>query len=263
MSSFIKKIFRLGKIILRIDWIDTLRINLGHLPLSKGIKLPILLYHAQIDISDNAIIEINMSSKECMFGMIKLGCNYASNVISSIGVKIKLHKNSKLIFGGSAVVGNGSSIEVRQNGKIFIGKNFGNTGTLTICSDYDIHIGENVSCSWDVSIFDTDMHNYSDGQTGLSLPHMGAVHIGDFAWICQKCTLLKGTFLPKWSVLGACSLSSHDYSRIPMQDFTVFVGSPAKPTKKRIRRDDLYKISKASKWMISSGFRIINRIPSE
>lgn len=263
MLSLLKRFFRLCEMILLIDWIDTLRINLYCLPLNQGIKLPILLYHAQIKISRNAIVEINMPPQKCVFGMIKLGCNYANNVISSIGVRIKLNKNTKLIFGGSAVIGNGSSIEMRQNGKIFIGKNFGNTGTLTICSDYDIHIGENVSCSWDVSIFDTDMHDYTDGQTGLPLSHKGTIHVGDFAWICQKCTILKGAFLPKWSVLGACSLLSHDYSQIPIQNYTVFVGSPAKPTKKRIRRNDLYQISKVSEWMISSGFRIINRIPSE
>lgn len=264
MLHLLKKISKVCIVIFKIDWLDTLRINLCHLPLRKGIKFPILLYHAQLKIAQSANVEINIPAEKCIFGMIKMGCAYANNVISSIGIKINLGENSRLVFAGSAVIGNGSSIEARQNGNIYIGRNFGNTGTLTICSDCEISIGDNVSCSWDVSIFDTDMHDYVDGQTGLPLSSKHPIKLGDFSWICQKCIILKGASLPAWSVLGACSLLSKDYLQKipPYEQFTVFVGNPAKPTSKRIKRTDLDKISKSSDWMITSGFRIINRIPS-
>ena len=166
------------------------------------------------------------------------------------------------MFEGSAVVGNGSSIEVRKSGKICIGKNLGNTGTLAMCSDCEINIGENVSCSWDVSIFDTDLHSYTDGQTMLLLPHMRSVAVGNYSWICQKCTLLKGAALPDWSVLGACSLLTNNYLFFDSNLFSnLFAGNPAKSVNKIIRRDDLYRISKHPNWMITSEFRIINKIP--
>ena len=263
MIHSIKKTLKVCIEFFKIDWVDTLRINLYYLPLNKGIKFPILLYHAQLKIARNASIEINNPVGKCIFGMIKMGCSYANNVISPIGVKINLGNNSKLVFAGSAIIGNGSSLEARQNGKIYIGKNFGNTGTLTICSECEIFIGNNVSCSWDVSIFDTDIHHYVDGQTDIPMSNKRPIKLGDFSWLCQKSTILKGGTLPAWSVLGACSLLCKDYLQVtpPYKNFTVFVGNPAKPTSKRIKRTDLYQISKAPDWIITSGFRIINKIP--
>ena len=139
----------------------------------------------------------------------------------------------------------------------------GTTGKLTICSECEIFIGNNVSCSWDVSIFDTDIHHYVDGQTDIPMSNKRPIKLGDFSWLCQKSTILKGGTLPAWSVLGACSLLCKDYLQVtpPYKNFTVFVGNPAKPTSKRIKRTDLYQISKAPDWIITSGFRIINKIP--
>lgn len=155
---------------------------------------------------------ISIPKEQCEYGMIKLGCNYSSNVIPIANKdKNSFGEKCKAYISRLAVVGNGSSIEVRQNGNIYIGKNFGNTGTLSMCHDCEINIGENVLCIWDVSIFDMDLHSYVDGETMLPLPHIRPVTIGNYLWIYQKCTLLKGAVLHDWSVLGACSLLTRNY----------------------------------------------------
>ena len=54
-------------IAIQVDWIDTLRLNLFHLPLRQGYKLPILLFKASLHIMQGAKVYLNVKEDECCF----------------------------------------------------------------------------------------------------------------------------------------------------------------------------------------------------
>lgn len=254
----LKNVVKAMLLAFKIDWIDTLRINLFHLPFRQGRKLPILLFRAKLHIMQGAQVQLNVKDEDCCFGMIKLGCQYSRNVLSPIGVQIDL-RMGKLVFNGAAIMGCGSSIVTRQEGMIVLGKNFRVSGNFSAYAFQRIEIGNNLSCSWNVSIYDTDFHETADLDTGSELPMTRSVVIGNNCWICQRTTILKGARLPDWSVVGACALVNKNYGDCPPH--TLFAGMPAKPLKKRIVRTDLQTIAGVSDWTITSGLHMLNPLP--
>lgn len=145
MFQIVKKIL----LFLKVDWIDTIRINLFHLPFHQGRKFPILLFKAKLSVRHGAQIELRIPDEDCHFGILKLGCCYVKNVISTQGIQIDL-RTGKLIFGGSGIIGNGSNIITRCNGVIELGHNISAAGNLAVTSFHHIHVGNDVSCSWNV-----------------------------------------------------------------------------------------------------------------
>ena len=254
MFQIVKKIL----LFLKVDWIDTIRINLFHLPFHQGRKFPILLFKAKLSVRHGAQIELRIPDEDCHFGILKLGCCYVKNVISTQGIQIDL-RTGKPIFGGSGIIGNGSNIITRCNGVIELGHNISAAGNLAVTSFHHIHVGNDVSCSWNVSIYDTDFHQLEDMITGKSLKMTKDVFIGDNCWICQKSTILKGTRLPDWSIVGACSLVNKDFSGYPSG--STFVGSPVTVLSKRLIRSDQKIIDKFPRWCKTKGLTLLNRLP--
>lgn len=254
MFQIVKKIL----LFLKVDWIDTIRINLFHLPFHQGRKFPILLFKAKLSVRHGAQIELRIPDEDCHFGILKLECCYVKNVISTQGIQIDL-RTGKLIFGGSGIIGNGSNIITRCNGVIELGHNISAAGNLAVTSFHHIHVGNDVSCSWNVSIYDTDFHQLEDMIMGKSLKMTKDVFIGDNCWICQKSTILKGTRLPDWSIVGACSLVNKDFSGYPSG--STFVGSPVTVLSKRLIRSDQKIIDKFPRWCKTKGLTLLNRLP--
>lgn len=125
--------------------------------------------------------------------MIKLGVNYAKNVFVSTKIQIDLRSSDGLIFHGSGVISNGSNIITRRNGTIEFGQNFNVSSNFSCCSFERISIGSNLSCSWGVSICDTDFHETIAPDTASTNTKTQAIIIGNNCWLCQKCILLKGS----------------------------------------------------------------------
>ena len=255
MWKQLKNFARVLMLAFQIDWIDTLRLNFYHLPFQQGRKLPILLFKAKLHITQGAQIQLNVKDEDCRLGMIKLGCQYSRNVLSSLGIQIDL-RTGKLIFNGSGIIGCGSNLITRKGGSIVFGRNFSASGNFSACAFQRIEMGNNFSCSWNVSIYDTDFHETVDLDTGRELPMTRSVIIGNNCWLCQKSTILKGVCLPDWSVVGACALVNKNYEGC--LSHTLFAGIPAKPLKKRIVRMDLKTIVANSEWNITSGFYMLN-----
>lgn len=198
IKIIIKKII----FIFKVDWINTIRINLL-LPFRQRKHLPILLFKSSLKIKKGKIL-LDVDQKNIKFGMLKLGLKHSGNIISSKGICINLNSGN-LIFKGSGIIGNGSTIQL-LGGNIIFGKNFGITGNFNLASKKHISIGENLSCSWDVSVYDTDFHECIEPINGRPLQTNESIHIGNNVWICQKATILKGVILPDWVTIGACSL---------------------------------------------------------
>lgn len=252
--SFAKYIYKSILMFFKTDWVNTSLINLFYLPFRQGCKFPILLFHSKLSIRKDSRIIIDCDDSDCHFGMIKLGLKHSGNVLTCSGINLNL-QSGELIFKGAGIMGNGCCIQT-LGGTIQFGKNFGITGDFTICSENKIDIGPNFSSSWDVSIYDTDFHDYIDVDTGNQMPKTLPIQIGSNSWICQRVTILKGTILPEWSVVAAGTVANKDFSKC--LSYTVFAGVPAKAITKRIQRIDIARISQLKKWNITRGFNVFS-----
>ena len=258
---WLKRMVRKLAVFFSIDIINTFRINIIHLPFKHGRKFPILLFKSSLHLLDNAYVKLDMPDEMVRFGMIKIGCRYSKNVMKSHGVQIDLKNGGGIIFHGSCLIGNGSNVITRKGGQIVFGRNVSINGNFSICSFDKIVIGDNLSCSWGVSIYDTDFHETIDATTGTQLEMAKPVFIGNNCWLCQKCTILKGAVLRDWTTVGALALVNRDFSALPAN--SVVAGVPAKVLSKQMYRKDKKIICFAKgSWYITSGLTLLNSIPS-
>lgn len=263
ISDEMKRLIKQILLFFKVDWIDTIRLNLFFLPFRQGKKFPILLFNAKLHVANRnglgSVVNLCVSDCNIKFGMIKLGINYAKNVFVRTGIQIDLRSSGGLVFYGSGIMGNGSNIITRHNGIIEFGRNFSVSGNFSCCSFEHISIGSNLSCSWGVSIYDTDFHETINPDTGNANTMTQPVIIGNNCWLCQKCTLLKGAQVPDWTTVGALAMVNRDFSEMPA--YTVLAGIPAKVVSRKIQRTDQTIIAQLKNWDKTRGLNLLNPLP--
>jgi len=124
-----------------------------------------------------------------------------------------------ITFNGPCIIGNASAISVGEKGYLSIGGKFKATTSLKIACYHNINIAKNVLVGWDCLIADSDFHVLTNCRNGTLTTGYAPIEIGENTWIAMKCTILKGSVLPKCSVLSACTLyagvkDSKEYSVI-------------------------------------------------
>ena len=199
----IKSILKFIRSVLKVSWALSIYFNLKYLPFKQAKHLPILLYHPA-SIKGKGIVVLNVNKENIKMGMIKLGLKHEECVLSRIGVSIC--NEGTIEFNGSGLLGNGSSIVVKKDARLCMGENFGITGNLNLHCNNKINIGKFFSCSWDVSIDDSDHHRLFDAVTMKVKPVSKPIEIADYVWLCQRSIVLKGSSIPSWCTIAANSL---------------------------------------------------------
>lgn len=125
------------------------------------------------------------------------------------GFNINLMQNSKLVLDGNAKIGFGSSISVDEDATLEIGS------STYICAGAHIRvakrvaIGSNCAISWNVTIMDSDFHEYimDDGTTPEKTKE---VLIGNNVWIGNNVLILKGVTIGDNAIIAAGSVVTKD-----------------------------------------------------
>ena len=219
---------------LRTLWalIPSLLFCLRYLPFRQAIKIPILVYKPKFSKLRGKVI-IDVPPRDVTFGMIRLGL-FITNQYPDTG--IRWYNVGTVVFKGKACVGSNSAITVLREGSYLeFGDNFGNASSLRVNCDYRIVFQGNVRIGWDVSVLDSSMHLLKDLDGNFVGKAYAEVVLGRNTWIAAKCTILQGTKLPDYSVVGACSLLNKDYTNY--SPYSLFVGSPARYVKTGVWRD--------------------------
>ena len=196
----------------KVNWFRTVYFNCKYLPFYQARHLPILLYHPGTICGYGSYI-IDVEQDKVKFGMLKLGVKNENSVLTRTGICIS--NSGKLIFKGSGVIGNGCSLTIGKDGILQMGKNFGITGNVSIHCHESINIGDFFSCSWNVSIDDTDHHKLMDVERNEEKKETKPITIGNNVWICQQVTMLKGSKLPDWTIVSSNSLVNKKYLTPP------------------------------------------------
>jgi acetyltransferase-like isoleucine patch superfamily enzyme len=214
---------------LRIGIFKTILINFSCFSFPVAIKLPIIVSrYTRLKKIGKILLEGKPS-----IGMITIGfagddftlSKNMWNVINNRGV---------VIFRGKANVGIGSTIFVGKQGKLTFGENFTcNFNSKIICYE-KITIGKTVRLAWDVQIFDTNFHYVENINTSSISPKNQEIRIGDFCWINNRTSIMKGTVINSYTIVASNSICNKNYEKIPQ--YSIIGGIPAKLLKSGYKR---------------------------
>lgn len=119
----------------------------------------------------------------------------------------------------------GSTIDVRKNGKLYLGRGYINYGAHIECHN-KIEIGENVFIAENVTIRDSDNHEILRDNYNMS----EEIIIGNNVWIGAGAKILKGVHIGDGSIVAAGAVVTRD---VPKN--TLVGGVPARIIKSNIK----------------------------
>ena len=240
-----KNLYKLLKNFFRVNWIKTIVVNIRYLKFSQACKFPVLIYGKS---SFTGRGEIILPSK-LYFGMIKLGLRFETACVSPQGIHLK--NEGRIIFDGSAKIGNAAGVVVGKNATLRLGKNFDTNGNVSIHCFTSVKIGRNFALGCDSVINDSDMHEHYDPITNIKSPVSLPIVIGDNVWCCQRSMVLKGAIVPDWTTIGAMSVVTRKFE---LEPYSIITGIPAKQINKKLKRIDTeYLEKKGPDWLLTSG----------
>ncbi len=200
----------------------TILFNFYYFPFLTAIRFPVLVSHRVWLMKMGG--EVKLSSKRTThikigFGNVGIFDQHRSRTIWKVTGTVE--------FRGKAAIGHGSKIAV--TGRLVLGKKLHITAESSIVVATEVSIGDNVIISWDSLIMDTDFHDIM-GEDGELLNAPEPISIADNVWIGCRTLILKGTVIPKGSVVAAASTVTKPIA----QENVIIGGSPARIIKEHI-----------------------------
>lgn len=197
--------------------------NLMYVGIKQAFKLPVCIsYNTKVNIRGHICIDSPLK-----FAMIRIGFHEADVSNPHDTTVLKIEPKGCLIFRGTAHIGKGSKIFVKENAVLEIGNNFAISASSQIgCYKY-ISFGNDIQFSWDCLVMDSDTHYILDENNSL-INEDKKIIMGDKIWIGCRTTILKGSIIPNNCVIGAGSIVSSSCSYSPN---TIIAGIPARSIK--------------------------------
>lgn len=207
-----------------INWFATWAFNLRCFDLKTALKLPVYIYN-KVDII--YLNKVRIDSPVIYKGMIRIGCS-----------PMKAHNNTKIshsgtiVFYGPVEIWGGCIIE--GYGILEFGNNvvLGESCKIMCCNHIKFY--NYIRVGYECIFMDTDYHYIINTKTNNIYHNKESVIIGEGTWIASTCKIMKGSIIPKNSIISGGSLVNKDFSKEdPCQ---IYVGVPAKPIKGNSRR---------------------------
>lgn len=183
----------------------TVYLNFKTQRFSDAIKFPILVY-GKLKIlwcSGKIILEGPITK-----GRFKIG--YNSDKFSAQKGGAMLNLTGKIISHGLFACSVDCLIEVNGTLELEDCSYFGNMSKVR-CHSY-IKFGKGSRIATECQVFDTNFHYTRNIHTGEVHRKSGKIVIGDYCWIGNRSSLMKGTVLPDYSIVAGNSLCNRDYS---------------------------------------------------
>lgn len=190
-------------LLVKVDWLKTVRFNLHYFKLMVALRLPVLVYRRTVFKSLKGTVTLKSAPK---IGMIRLGdprigtqdFRYSRTIWQVTG---------EVIFKSTANFGRGCSVCVGTRGELVLGDKFSITGDTTILCKKQIVFGDDCLFSWDIMVMDTDWHYITDDNGDVINPDSSII-FGNHVWVGCRSMILKGSHIPSGSVIAAGSLIS-------------------------------------------------------
>lgn len=223
-------------LLFRTNFIKTVILNYKLLPKSIAKKLPIIVL-GKVNIS-GCTGKITFT-EPVYTGMVIIGELVEETTAYKRSCPMRFKIMGNLVLGKHIHIRGGGGFLVDQDGIMTIGNDTMINSYCRIWCSNKTNLGKNVRMSWECQLFDSNFH-YMINEEGFVNNCKGSVFIGDNVWIGNRCTINKGTVLPNYTIVAACSFVNKDFSE--KGERSIIGGSPAKLVKTGYRR--LFNIKK-------------------
>lgn len=203
-----------------INWIKTIWFNIKALPLRQAIRTPIIIsFNTKIRSVGNIKINGKVTPGMISIGVIKID-PWESNADQII-----FCNNGLIEFGGRTKIHPGTKINVQPSATLKLGERAVIGCKTKIICFKSITFGDNVRCSWECQVFDTDFHFMKNINNGKIYQRLRPITIGNNVLIGNRSTIGKGTIIPSNCIVSCCSKVAKDFT-VEGENLLI-VGNPA------------------------------------
>ena len=207
----------------------TLFFNFYFLPFRQAIRLPIVLPRkTTIWGWRHGRIEIHGPIRT---GMINFSTHQLEQCSREARTFINLYRGT-VVFNGSCAFGRGVTLNVAYGGRCVFGRNIQIGHHSRIICRKSIVVGNDIQCSWEVQIMDTDFHYLHDLSSRIVRNNTLPIMIGDRVWIANRVSILKGVVIPNGCILSIGSIVKRVPENNVYSENSILAGSPAMCIKK-------------------------------
>ncbi|MRX40064.1 transferase [Flavobacterium sp. LC2016-23] len=242
MYNKLRLVYKRFKFYYSVNWTKTLYFNFKKFPFAIAKKLPVFFYGKVKFTSITGEIEIKAPINK---GMIGFGQSYEMNTIHRGTAEINI--SGKLIFKGRIQLGKDYFIFIKKGAYCELGhmSSLGSNGKL-ICTE-KIILGDYARLGSECQVIDTNFHQMIDTKTGtiykMSLP----IQIGNYNFVSNRVSIMKGTRTPDYCTIASNSLCNKNYSSFG--ENILIGGVPVKLIKENISRDWEGEKENLEKWL--------------
>lgn len=213
----------------RTSWLKSIYLNFSMLPIKQAIKMPIVVSRYTYFYSLSGKIKLKSPAR---FGMIRFGY-FGEDVITPKDARALLQIEGEMNIAENVHFGCGVIIRIEPNACLDIETNVKiSNRTKIICYD-NISIGHDSRVAWECQIIDTTFHYMRNMETGKVTTLTTPIHIGAHNWVGNRVNIMKGAYLPDYTIVAAGSLCNKKYD---FPEYSLIAGTPAKLIKTRIYR---------------------------
>ena len=162
--------------------------------------------------------------------MIKLGFLKATP-FPNTGIILNIEGN--IVFHGTCVIGNNSSLVIGSQGTMEFGTDFRCNANSRLISCCYVSFGKLCSLGWDVTVMDTNFHPLYDMEKSKFKKSFGPIIIGDYNWLGYQCFVMHSVVTPERCIFGAKSTLNRGGQ---FESYCVHGGSPIRVLSRNVIR---------------------------
>ncbi|MFH6963069.1 acyltransferase [Flavobacterium plurextorum] len=224
--SFYQKI----KFFSKVNWIKTLYFNFKKFPFKTAKKLPVFFYGPVKLTSIKGEIQLDGKIQK---GMIGFGQPYELNSVHKGVAEIAVY--GTLLFKGKFQFGKDYFLFVGENGICELGNMASMASSSKLICTEKVVLGDYARFGSESQIIDTNFHDLIDTETGEKFRKSAPIRIGNYNFMSNRVSILKGTQTPDFCTVASNSLCTKEYTALG--ENILIGGVPAKLIRKNISRD--------------------------
>ncbi len=243
MRARLRFLFKQLKFYYSVNWIKTLYFNFKKFPFQIAKRLPVFFYGPVKFSSLSGQILINAPIKKAMIGF---GQPYEMNTIHKGIAEINL--SGTVTFKGHMQFGKDYFLYIKKGAFCEFGHmaSLASSGKI-ICAER-INLGNYARLGSECQIIDTNFHTMLDTESGEVFKMTDPIQIGNYNFISNRVSIMKGTVTPDYCTIASNSLCTKDYSSLG--ENKLIGGIPCKLLKNNISRDWKGEMENMDKWLI-------------